>query len=149
MRALAGVDLRSRASEIVAPERYAARVISRSDIEAAVQAYFDALDRGDPIGAAELFANGAVLICESTDERYEGQDAIRGFFELIGSESAGMLHTSTNVVVDVDKRSAAAELRYTDDLHDGRRYDMQNCDFFDLDQDGRFTRVRFWLGEAL
>jgi len=25
-------------------------------------------------------------------------------------------------------------------------YDMHNCNFFDFDADGKFTRVRFWMG---
>lgn len=26
---------------------------------------------------------------------------------------------------------------------------LENCDFFELDEDGRFVRVRFWLGGSL
>ena len=123
--------------------------MTRAEIEAAVRAYFDALDRLDPAAAAALFAEDALLTCVNEGLVLRGREAIRGFFGEICAESRGMEHELTGLVVDAERRRAAAELVYRDDLADGRRYDMENCDFFELDAAGHFSRVRFWLGGHL
>jgi uncharacterized protein (TIGR02246 family) len=125
------------------------RTPTRDEIKARIDAYFHALDTGDAQRAASYFTADATLTCESDGTHLRGTNAIKTFFQQICDESTGMTHSLLNTVIDVDSRSAATELTYQDTLKDGRRYDMRNCNFFDFDETGIFTRVHFWLGAAL
>jgi uncharacterized protein (TIGR02246 family) len=122
------------------------RTLTRYEIKARIDAYFHALDTGDPHRAASYFRADATLTCESDGTHLQGISAIETFFQQICDESTGMTHSLLNTVIDTDSRTAAAELTYQDTLKDGRHYDMRNCNFFDFDQSGNFTRVHFWLG---
>jgi hypothetical protein len=39
----------------------------------------------------------------------------------------------------------ATEQSYIGELADGTKNDMHNCNFFDVDADGRFSRVIIWM----
>ena len=125
------------------------RPLTRSEIKDRIDAYFEALDTDDPSRAASCFAIDATLTCESDGTHLQGTNAIETFFREICGESTGMTHSLLNTVIDLDARTAAAELTYRDTLKDGRHYNMRNCNFFDFDQTGNFTRVHFWLGAPL
>jgi ketosteroid isomerase-like protein len=113
-------------------------------LDAVLTRYFEAMDRGDVDTVTGCFADDAVLITENR-MRVEGKPAIREFFELL-SQYTGMTHEVTNVVVDVEAGKVACELHYVNPREE-RPLDMLNCNFFDVGPDGRFTRVKFWLGD--
>ena len=111
--------------------------------------YFAALDRGDVETAVSCFEDTATLICETDGTRLAGKEAIRAFLQQITDESQGMSHSVTNLVVDIEERTCAAELHYSDQLTTGKELDMDNCNFFEFGTDGRFARVRFWTGASV
>ena len=114
----------------------------------AVQHYFDAMDvHRDPDMAAACFAPDGSLTCVSDGEVYAGRAALRQFFADILDNSYRMSHRLTHIVIDVGAGTCATEQDYTDDMRDGRRYDMHNCNFFEFNADGLFTQVRFWMGK--
>ena len=39
----------------------------------------------------------------------------------------------------------ATEQSYIGELNDGTKNDMHNCNFFDVDADGKFSRVIIWM----
>ena len=122
--------------------------LTRERIVEAVQHYFATVDAGDVEATVACFAPGAWLRCENIDQEFSGHAAIREFYARIAGRSTGMLHEVQRVVVDCEAGRAACELRSADTLQDGTAYDMDNCTFFDLAAEGRFTRVHFWLGAA-
>ncbi len=122
--------------------------LTRERIVEAVQHYFATVDAGDVEATVACFAPDAWLRCENIDQEFSGHAAIREFYGRSAGLTTGMLHEVHGVVVDCEAGRAACELRYADTLQDGTAYDMDNCNFFDLDAEGRFTRVHFWLGAA-
>lgn len=123
--------------------------LTRERIVEAVRHYFATVDAGDVEATVACFAPDAWLRCESIDQECSGHAAIREFYARIAGLTTGMLHELQRVVVDCEAGRAACELRYADTLEDGTAYDMANCNFFDFDAAGRFTRVHFWLGDPL
>ena len=112
----------------------------------AVNCYFTAMDRGDVDGVVACFAEAGSLTCVSDGEVYSGA-SLRQFFADICGNSNRMAHSPTHWVIDVEAATCACELDYFDDMKDGRVYDMHNCNFFEFDPDGKFSRVRFWMGK--
>ena len=46
---------------------------------------------------------------------------------------------------EADNAKVATEQGYFGELKDGSKNDMHNCNFFDFDADGKFTRVIIWM----
>jgi ketosteroid isomerase-like protein len=114
----------------------------------AIQRYFDTMDvHRDPDLAADCFAPDGSLTCVSDGEVYVGRAALRQFFADIIGNSHRMLHRPTNIVIDTEAGTCATEQDYDDDMRDGRRYNMLNCNFYEFNTEGKFTRVRFWMGK--
>jgi len=116
-------------------------------IDAVVKGYFGAMDSGDVEGTVACFAPDATLTCESSDMRLKGHDDLRAFFTDLCANTNAMVHEVTNFVVDAERGTCAVEIVYRNDRKDGETFDMENCNFFDFAEDGRFSRVRFWTGE--
>jgi ketosteroid isomerase-like protein len=114
-------------------------------LELVLERYFAAMDRGDVETVVGCFADDSVLITENR-LRVEGKSAIREFFVMLSEYAGEMRHDITNVVVDVENGRVACELHYVND-REVRPLDMLNCNFFDVDASGLFTRVKFWLGD--
>ena len=120
--------------------------MNEQELAAAVQRYFDTMDAGDAEGTAQLFADDGVLECASTGMHLQGHEELRSFFQSLADNTNGMTHAPTNVVVDTEAGKASCELTYTNDRKARPFYETENCNFFDFGPDGRFTRVRFWMG---
>ena len=112
----------------------------------AVHRYFEAMDRGDIEATLECFTDDALLISEG-QMHLKGKAAIRAFLVELAANSASMSHTVTGLVADATQRKAVAELRYTNARLEFADIDMENCNIFEFDETGRFTRVRFWVGD--
>lgn len=61
------------------------------------------------------------------------------------NNSKTMSHEIKSVDVGVVARRIATEQRYIGKMLDGTRNDMHNCNFFDVDEHDRFTRVVIWM----
>ena len=116
------------------------------DPQAMIAVYFRALDEGHIEEVMELFNDNASLSCPSDGTVCKGSTEIRAFFDRITEESDDMSHVILNVVTDENNQKCAVELTYRDQLRTGELWDMDNCNFFEFDEDGRFQRVRFWMG---
>ena len=60
------------------------------------------------------------------------------------SSPAGASSAATRFSVSAAGKVATGQ-SYIGELVDGTRNDMHNCNFFDIDADGRFTRVIIWM----
>lgn len=118
----------------------------RKALLATVDRYFEAMDRGDVDATVACFADDATLASEG--QMYlTGKVEIAAFFQRLTDNSERMAHDVTNLVVDADAGKVAAELHYTNVRVSHAPIDMHNCNFFDIGDDGRFRRVRFWVGD--
>ena len=118
----------------------------REGIAAAVGRYFEALDRLDVDATVACFAADGELECVSDGRRARGDAELREFLHGVVDGSHGMVHEVTTLVVDPETRTAAAEQHYRDERADGRVYDERTVNLFELDDECRLVRVRFWRG---
>lgn len=78
------------------------RVADVLDIQRATHLYARGLDRFDPAEAASAFTDDAVWDATPVGlERFEGREAILGFFERDAAAIADQFHVITNHVVDL------------------------------------------------
>ncbi len=59
--------------------------------------------------------------------------------------SVSIFHEIKNIVVEPDAGKVATEQSYIGELNDGSKNDMHNCNFFDVNSDGQFSRVIIWM----
>ena len=59
--------------------------------------------------------------------------------------SVSIFHEIKNIVVEPAAAKIATEQSYIGEFVDGTKNDMHNCNFFDVDADGRFSRVIIWM----
>ena len=112
----------------------------------AVQRYFDTMDTGDVDGCVACFAPSGTLTCENSPMTLKGPKQLGAFFARLHSNTKRMVHTPTHWVVDAEKGTVAVEIIYKNARKVGTKLDMENCNFFVFDKQGRFKRVRFWTG---
>src|SRR5688500_17924162 len=88
-------------------------------VEAVLERYFSAMDRGDVETTVAGFAEDATLECETTGLSLRGRDEIRAFFTRLTENTNGMVHAPTSLAVDVEAGKVAAELKYTNSRKNG------------------------------
>ncbi len=59
--------------------------------------------------------------------------------------STSIFHEIENIVVEPATGKVATEQSYIGELVDGTKNDMHNCNFFDVDAEGKFSRVVIWM----
>ncbi|PLB49904.1 NTF2-like protein [Aspergillus steynii IBT 23096] len=118
--------------------------LTYDDLKARVTTYFAAVDDRDLEKTLSLFAPDATFSVRTDHVTLTGVDEIRSMFAAF-MRSKTMLHEVLHITVDERARKVSTEQRYTGELEDGTTSDMQNCNFFDLGEDGRFTRVVIWM----
>src|SRR5439155_1368433 len=91
------------------------------------------------------FAADAVLIVQTDHAVFTGADEIRRMFTDFCAHSVSIFHEIKNIVVEPDAGKIATEQSYIGELVDGAKNDMHNCNFFDINADGQFTRVIIWM----
>ena len=119
--------------------------LSREQLAALPDSYFKAVDAQDVDAILSHFADDAVLTVQTDHAVFAGAAEIRRMFTDFCANSVSIFHEIKNVVVEPDAGKVATEQSYIGELRDGTRNDMHNCNFFDVDADGRFTRVIIWM----
>jgi ketosteroid isomerase-like protein len=109
-------------------------------------AYFKAVDSLDPDAVLAHFADDATLTVQTAHVTFTGTDEIRRMFVDFFSEWDSMVHTVTNLVVDVEAGTVATEQHV--DLVAGETTKMHNCNFFTVNDAGEFSRVIIWMDGA-
>jgi ketosteroid isomerase-like protein len=119
--------------------------LSREQLAAAPASYFKAVDDMDVDRIVEHFAENATLTVQTDHVTFTGRDEIRRMFTDFTGNSKSIFHEIKNIVIEPEARKVATEQSYIGELNDGSKNDMHNCNFFDLDADGKFTRVIIWM----
>jgi len=119
--------------------------LTREALAEAPASYFRAVDAMDVDAILEHFATDATLTVQTDGVTFTGHDEIRKMFSDFTGGSKSIFHEIKNIVVEPEARKVATEQSYIGELNDGSKNDMHNCNFFDLDADGKFTRVIIWM----
>ena len=119
--------------------------LSREALAAAPASCFRAVDAMDVDAILEHFADDATLTVQTDHVTFTGADEIRRMFNDFTGASVSIFHEIKNIVVETDARKVATEQSYIGELKDGTKNDMHNCNFFDFNEDGKFSRVIIWM----
>ena len=119
--------------------------LSREQLAALPDSYFKAVDKQDVDAILSHFADDAVLTVQTDHAVFSGADEIRRMFTDFCDKSASIFHEIKNIVVEPDAGKVATEQSYIGELNDGTKNDMHNCNFFDVDAEGKFSRVIIWM----
>jgi ketosteroid isomerase-like protein len=119
--------------------------LSREQLAALPDSYFKAVDLKDVDAIMSHFADDATLTVQTDQAVFDGAAEIRRMFIDFCDNSVSIFHEIKNIVVEPEARKVATEQSYIGELVDGTKNDMHNCNFFDIDADGRFTRVIIWM----
>jgi ketosteroid isomerase-like protein len=119
--------------------------LTREQLAALPDSYFKAVDAKDVDAIMSHFADDATLTVQTDHEVFEGAAEIRRMFDDFCGNSVSIFHEVKNIVVEPDARKVATEQSYIGELSDGAKNDMHNCNFFDINADGQFTRVIIWM----
>ena len=116
----------------------------RAELASVPRSYFAAVDRLDVDEVVRHFADDATLTVQTDGVTFTGTEEIRRMFTDFFASWDAMVHDVTNLVVDEAERRAATEQRVTL-TSGGTDTPMYNCNFFAINEDGRFERVIIWM----
>ncbi|HET6173353.1 MAG TPA: nuclear transport factor 2 family protein [Gaiellales bacterium] len=119
--------------------------VSYETLAKAPDTYFKAVDAMDVEAVMACFADDATLTVQTDHVTFNGAAEIRRMFTDFFGASVSIGHEIRNIVVEPAAAKVATEQGYFGELKDGSRNDMHNCNFFDFDADGKFTRVIIWM----
>lgn len=119
--------------------------LTRERLAALPETYFKAVDAKDVDAIMAHFADDATLTVQTDHAVFDGADEIRRMFTEFCDNSVSIFHEIKNIVVEPDAGKIATEQSYIGELVDGTKNDMHNCNFFDVNADGQFTRVIIWM----
>jgi ketosteroid isomerase-like protein len=119
--------------------------LTREQLAALPESYFKAVDAKDVDAIVAHFDDDATLTVQTDHAVFEGASEIRRMFTDFCDTSISIFHEIKNIVVEPDAGKVATEQSYIGELVDGTRNDMHNCNFFDVDADGKFSRVIIWM----
>lgn len=119
--------------------------LTREELAALPDSYFKAVDVKDIDAILEHFADDATLTVQTDHAVFEGAEEIRRMFTDFCGNSVSIFHEIKNIVVEPAAGKVATEQSYIGELVDGTRNDMHNCNFFDVDAEGKFSRVIIWM----
>ena len=119
--------------------------LSREQLAALPDSYFKAVDAKDVDAILSHFADDCVMTVQTAGAVFTGADEIRRRFTDFCENSVSIFHEIKNIVVEADAGKVATEQSYIGELNDGTKNDMHNCNFFDVDEDGKFSRVIIWM----
>jgi uncharacterized protein (TIGR02246 family) len=119
--------------------------LSREELAALPKSYFEAVDAKDVDAILSHFADDATLTVQTDHAAFSGADEIRRMFTDFCGNSVSIFHEIKNIVIEPAAGKVSTEQSYIGELNDGTKNDMHNCNFFDVDGDGKFTRVIIWM----
>ena len=119
--------------------------LTRDQLAALPDSYFKAVDAKDVDAILSHFADDAIDDRADANTPWYGADEIRRMFTDFCDGSVSIFHEIKNIVVEPEARKIATEQSYIGELIDGTKNDMHNCNFFDVDADGKFTRMIIWM----
>ena len=119
--------------------------LTREHLAALPASYFKAVDAKDVDAILSHFADDATLTVQTDHAVFSGADEIRRMFTDFCNGSVSIFHEIKNIVVEPESGKVATEQSYIGELVDGTKNDMHNCNFFDIDADGKFSRVIIWM----
>ena len=119
--------------------------LTREQLAALPVSYFKAVDAKDVDAIMSHFADDATLTVQTDHAVFQGAAEIRRMFDDFCGNSVSIFHEVRNIVIEPDAGKVATEQSYIGELSDGTKNDMHNCNFFDIDADGQFTRVIIWM----
>jgi uncharacterized protein (TIGR02246 family) len=119
--------------------------LTRDQLAALPDSYFKAVDAQDVDAILAHFAEDSTLTVQTAGAVFNGADEIRRMFADFCDNSVSIFHEIKNIVVEPDAGKIATEQSYIGELKDGTKNDMHNCNFFDVDAEGKFTRVIIWM----
>jgi uncharacterized protein (TIGR02246 family) len=119
--------------------------LTREELAALPESYFKAVDAMDVDAILAHFADDATLTVQTDHAVFEGADEIRRMFTDFCGNSVSIFHEVKNIVVEPEFGKVATEQSYIGELSDGTKNDMHNCNFFDVDAEGKFSRVIIWM----
>jgi len=119
--------------------------LTREQLAALPDSYFKAVDAKDVDAILSHFADDCVLTVQTAGAVFDGADEIRRMFTDFCASSVSIFHEIKNIVVEPAAGKIATEQSYIGELTDGSKNDMHNCNFFDVDADGKFSRVIIWM----
>ena len=119
--------------------------LTREQLAALPVSYFKAVDAKDVDTIMSHFADDATLTVQTDHAVFEGAAEIRRMFDDFCGNSVSIFHEVKNIVIEPDAGKVATEQSYIGELSDGTKNDMHNCNFFDINADGQFTRVIIWM----
>ncbi|GFF51457.1 hypothetical protein IFM46972_09303 [Aspergillus udagawae] len=122
--------------------------LTRDHLASLPASFFKAVDDRYIEGVVSHFAPDATFTVQTDHVTVTGVDEIRNMFSAFIQSSRTMHHEITNIVVDEVNRRVSTEQTYVGEMMDGTQNDMRNCNFFDVDGDGKFTRVMVWMAGA-
>jgi ketosteroid isomerase-like protein len=105
--------------------------------------YFRTVDALDVDAVLEHFAEDATLTVQTAGVTFTGHDEIARMFVDFFADWDSMVHDVTNIVVEPGAGKVATE-QHVDLVRDGTTK-MHNCNFFDVDASGKFSRVIIWM----
>ncbi len=106
--------------------------------------YFFNVDNKNVEPAVACFAADAELRVQSAHVSHTGHGQIRRMFKDFMAATKTIYHGDFSHVVDVDNQWIASQFVARNDYDDGRRVEMRNCNFFQV-EDGRFKRVTIYM----
>ena len=119
--------------------------LTREQLAELPASYFRAVDAQDVDAILSHFADDATLTVQTDHAVFAGADEIRRMFTDFCDNSVSIFHELKNIVVEPATGKVATEQSYIGELNDGTKNDMHNCNFFDVDAEGKFSRVIIWM----
>jgi len=119
--------------------------LSRDQLAALPDSYFKAVDAKDVDAILSHFADDCVMTVQTAGAVFTGAEEIRRMFTDFCASSVSIFHEIKNVVVEPEAGKVATEQSYIGELNDGTKNDMHNCNFFDVDADGKISRMIIWM----
>ena len=107
--------------------------------------YFHNVDGKNLEPTLACFADNAVLTIQTAGATYRGRDGdIRRMFESFMADIEVIYHGDFSHVVDVGNQSIASQFVQRNRYDDGRKVEMRNCNFYQI-EDGRFKSVTIYM----
>lgn len=115
----------------------------------AEQKYFEACNAGDLETVLGNFAPDCRIRFAAAAFQYVGTEAIKAHFEEFVATFSTIDFRDCRSVVDVEAQTIAVQFEVELIDHDGQGAVMQNCNFFRLDEHGKFSDVMIYNSAPL